>query len=43
MVLALQAYVFEGGTGAVFGREVVHLTQDGVERLTSLEHGPLSG
>jgi Xaa-Pro aminopeptidase len=42
MVLALQAYVFEEGTGAVFGREIVHLTARGPERLTTLEYGPLS-
>ncbi len=42
MVLALQAYVFEEGTGAVFGREIVHLTARGTERLTTLEYGPLA-
>ena len=35
MVLAVTAYVWEAGVGAVFGREAVHVTADGPEVLTS--------
>lgn len=35
MVLAVSGYVWQEGVGAVFGREVVHITADGAEVLTS--------
>ena len=35
MVLAVTGYVWQEGVGAVFGREAVHITDDGPEVLTS--------
>ncbi|MEU5762152.1 M24 family metallopeptidase [Nocardia sp. NPDC047648] len=38
MVLAVTAYVWESGVGAVFGRDAVLITEDGAEVLTVAPH-----
>ncbi|MCV7257240.1 M24 family metallopeptidase [Mycobacterium shimoidei] len=40
MILALTGYVWQQGVGAVFGREVVVVTDDGAQRLTKSPGGP---
>jgi hypothetical protein len=35
MVLAITGYVWRQGVGAVFRRDTVHVTPDGVEVLTT--------
>lgn len=34
MVLAITGYVWRQGVGAVFRRDTVHITEDGVDVLT---------
>lgn len=34
MVLAITGYVWRRGVGAVFRRDTVHITEDGVDVLT---------
>jgi Xaa-Pro aminopeptidase len=42
MVLAVQGYMWERGTGGFLGRETVLITEDGPEVLTKFSHGPLA-
>ena len=40
MVLAITGYVWQDGTGAVFRRDTVHITEDGVDVLTTSPSWP---